>query len=191
MFYNEKNFMNNRDVNAYGSRQYYSAVQLTKDLKKIIEDLCLSHFSIAMDTGHGEPFDGTEETNMTILIDVFKNLRRVHERQARNLQHFKQEANTSSNFYYNSMMEFFDDSPETRLCIQCVSYKRGKARYAQLMTNDDVHNIWKDLYTDASMNYSYTLFAIKELGLERMYDLVLRHEYDLMKKIDEFKAETS
>jgi len=169
--YQEKNFMHNRDINAYRFNQASSCLYLDKRLNQYMNKI----------------------KNDKIFI-VWSQLRDIHRRQFRDLG--CPTANSEPSFYFDTMFDNVDlgDERMARLLIHHVSYLRGQQRYDMLsrfLINKFPHyhfiwEIWEQLYDDATWNASLCLNFLKDEGTDFENDLkkVIEIEATLMKQID-------
>jgi len=168
--YIEHNFLKNRDINLYAARQYASAVELQKDLELL-----------AQETYALEP---CALPNKDDLGFMFETLSLIHERQARWLKKFENKDIMSGSFYFPKIIQEAGRGLNTRLCIQAISYLRGKFRYSELI-REEKEGIWCDLFVDAHTTYMLTNNLIKMLYLEDTLCKVSLIEYNVMQQIDE------
>jgi len=169
--YIEKNFLNHRDVEAYGKRQAESCLYLDRKIEEWIS------------TG----------VSMSLRI-VLRHLQDVHARQYSDLMMWLPAGTIvdipDSSFYFESL-----DGETRNICslpaliLNCVSYERGRMRYAMMR---GFPGPWGIFERDATFNCAFCCVYLEEIfsayfsgKMVEVVDRVVAAEADVMRKIDE------
>lgn len=169
--YQEKNFLNHIDPEAYKAKQAGSCRYLIREMSQLNRSIGMGLFGI-----------------------VFSHLSRVHMRQYLDIGIIVEEVPETS-FYFDSMFDLVlmeNEDPIKRIWIHAISYLRGVQRYEMLIKQFGADVEWKIFCRDAYLNACICIDFLEVYCTKEenacIRDFVVSCEEIVMKQIDELNA---